>query len=81
LKRAKNGSSFTVEPLIKYNFEPNSISIFFLFKDNMSEDDFDTASTIVAEVISDFSDDFDLIEDYTIDSNKFNNYKEAIYLV
>lgn len=78
LERAKNGASFTIEPVIKYNFEPNLISIFFFFKDNMSENDFDTSSTMVAEIISDFSDDFDLVEDYTSDSNKFNDYKGFI---
>lgn len=78
LERSKNGASFTIEPIIKYSFEPNLISIFFFFKDNMSENDFDTSSTMVAEIISDFSDDFNLVEDYTSDSNKFNGYKGFI---
>ncbi|MFN8672286.1 MAG: hypothetical protein U0457_09445 [Candidatus Sericytochromatia bacterium] len=78
LIRAKKGNDFSIEPIIKYNLEQAEVSLYFFFKDNMSDDDFDIASTISGEVISDFDDDFELTEDFTTDKNKFDAYEGFI---
>lgn len=78
LLRAKKGNDFSSEPIIKYNLTPNEVSLYFFFKDVMSDDDFDVASTISGEVISDFNNDFELTEDFTTNKTKFDSYEGFI---